>query len=332
LIKYISPGRDLIVPWKLWQIIKRIKPDLVHTHLAKAGIVGRVAAAAARVPIIMHTVHGPTFPQHFHPMKRWGFRFLERMCGRFTDCFVFVGHELNHEYIVAGTCTSDSSVVIQTGRPDTVFDRQRVSASRRVELRSQLCSGINPKMLLVTVGRLVPSKQLEDGIAVVESLHRRQVPVHLAVVGKCLLAEEQQYEIKLKKLATDLGIEQYVHFTGFRNDIIEIMESSDAVLLTSRYEGLPNVAVEAVISGSPLLSYDVSGVREIIGDRAKGVVVQQKDVEQIVVAVLQIKGRQTGGQARPRHENSDFLRQFRESVMVSRKMQLYRKTFAGTRS
>lgn len=323
LVKYISPWRDAIAPWKLRRLLNRIKPDLVHTHLAKAGIVGRLAALSAQVPCILHTVHGPTFPLYFNPVKRVLFRMLEKLCGRFTDWFVFVGNELQQEYLNAGICQPDTSKVIQTGRPDIVFDRQEMSVAQKKALRTELCGGSMPEFLLVTVGRLVPSKQLEHAVRVVRALHLKSVPVHLVFVGKCLLKEEQQYEERLIKLAIELGIEEYVHFPGFRDDVIDIMASADAVLLTSLYEGLPNVAVEAVISGTPMITYDVSGVREILKEGKSGWIVPQGDEGQVVDRVMQLMHRKTDKRDVCDTRDNNVLQDFRESVMVKRKIQLY---------
>ncbi|MEA3467963.1 MAG: glycosyltransferase [Thermodesulfobacteriota bacterium] len=329
LLKYIAPFSDLIVPWKIRTILKQIKPDLVHTHLAKAGISGRLAAVSFRIPCVIHTVHGPTFPKHFHPVKRWAFRLLERFCGRFTDRFVFVGHEVQAEYLEAKVCLPEKADVIQTGRPDAVFERAGLSESGKLELRSELCGHGNPELLIVTVGRLVPSKQLEHSIRIVKALHLQHVPAHLAIVGKCLLAEERQYEEELIKLARDFGVQKNVHFCGFRNDIIDIMEAADVVLLTSRYEGLPNVAVEAVISGTPMVTYEVSGVQEILKDGVSGWIVPQGDMDQIVDRIMEIGCGQSGFTDFYDVHADNILHDFRESVMVARKILLYERVFSN---
>ena len=327
LVKHISPWRDAIVLWKVRSILKRIKPDLVHTHLAKAGIVGRLSALGARVPCIMHTVHGPTFPQHFHPIKRFLFCSLEKLCGRFTNRFVFVGHDLQNEYLQAGVCSQDIACVVQTGRPDTIFNRTLMSETGIVQLRSELCGSRNPEMLIVTVGRLVPSKQLEHAIRITKALHRKNVLAHLCIVGKCLLEKERQYEEKLMQLVSDLEVHQFVHFTGFRNDNIDIMEVADAVLLTTCYEGLPNVAVEAVISGTPMITYNVSGVREIIKEDVSGWIIPLGDMDQAVNRLAQLTQKQSNIQDTHDNPDDNTLEDFRESVMVERKIQMYKQYF-----
>ncbi len=327
LVKKIAPLSDIIMLWKLRVILKQIKVDLVHTHLAKAGICGRLAAASLRVACILHTVHGPTFPKHFHPVKRRIFRFLEQLCGRVTDRFIFVGHELRTEYIEAKVCLAEKADVIQTGRPDAVFERTALIEPHRSVLRSKLCRQEKPTFLIVVVGRLVPSKQLEHSIQILDVLHKEKVRAHLAIVGKCLLEDEKDYEKNLRELAHDLGVHDYVHFTGFQNDIVEIMAAADVVLLTSQYEGLPNVAVEALLSGTPMITYDVSGVREILQQGISGWVVPQGDMKQVVQIVLQLMRLQACEGGTPGSHQKKIPESFRESVMVTRKIELYKKCF-----
>ena len=330
LVKYISPRLDAIAPWRLRRILREIRPDLVHTHLAKAGIIGRLAAWSVGVPHILHTVHGPTFPQYFHPLKRNLFRILEKLCGWITCQFVFVGHDLRQEYIAAGVCTFRNSCVIQTGRPDAVFARSPLSATERKQMRLDICGGSVPHFLVVTVGRLVPAKQLAHGIRVIKELHAQDIQAHLAVVGKSLLREERKHEQKLIRLSRELALADYVHFCGFRTDIIKVMESADAILLTSHYEGLPNVAVEAVISGTPMVAYDVSGIREVLQEGVTGWIVPQGDIGRIVQILSQLSlDDRVDRQVRPTQPRDEgLLRNFRESVMVARKMKLYAEILA----
>jgi len=327
LVKYVSPYFDTVAPWKIRGLLKQLRPNIVHTHLAKAGIVGRFAATSCRIPIIMHTVHGPSFPARFHPAKRFLFRSLERLLGRRTDCFVFVGSELRDKFIYANICSAENSLVINTGRPDEVFERPVMSQGPKKRLRSELCGGAKPEFLLAAVGRIVPSKQLEHGVRVVAELRRQDVPVHLVLAGKCLLQEEQDYEKELQQLADRLEVGEYVHFVGFRDDVLDIMEASDAVLLTSSYEGLPNVAVEAVLAGTPMITYDVSGVREVIREGETGWVVEQGDINSVVARVCQLAAGSvlTDDVAARRRD----LNSFRESVMVERKMKLYEQILQG---
>src|SRR5690554_5207855 len=94
LVRDVSPANDLRALVTIYRIIKRKKYDIVHTHIAKAGVLGRLAARMAGVPLIIHGIHGITFPQTIHPLKRWVFCLIERFCGSFTDFFIPVGEDM----------------------------------------------------------------------------------------------------------------------------------------------------------------------------------------------------------------------------------------------
>ena len=329
MVKYVKPGCDCRAPGDIKKILAEIKPDIVHTHLAKGGILGRIAAKRAGVPCILHTVHGPTFPSRIGLHKRIIYRTMERFCGRMTDRFIFVGKELQQAYIQARVCSCENSHVIRTGRPDKVIDRQALSDSKRQRLRNDVFDGFGDDFLIVTVGRLVPAKQLEHAVLITAKLRQKGVPARLAIVGKSLLVEEQGYERRLLQLARDLQVDGFVVFTGFRTDVPDIMDAADAVLLTSRYEGLPNVAVEALIAKTPMVAYNVSGISEVLRHKKTGYIVQQGDVDHAVAGLLfcHSGGMKLSGQdERQRHA---MLDSFRESTMLQQKMKLYEQIYSS---
>lgn len=325
LVKYVSVISDLTAPYNILKILRKIKPDIVHTHLAKGGILGRLAARCARTPYIIHTVHGPTFPLEISVAKRFLYRNLERYCGKITDSFVFVGEELKQSYIEAGVCTKENCVVIHTGRSDSGVDRQRLTAGRRIDLRKEICEGQSKSFLIVMVGRLVPCKQFEHGIIILKHLLDHGIDAHLSIVGKALLKEEQQYEIKIRQLVAKHEINGKITFVGYRNDILDIMDAADAVLLTSRYEGLPNVAVEALIAGTPMITYGVSGVKEVLAHNINGFIVEPNDIPGAVNSLQFCYNHPEFKEGMGKKEREKSLQPFRESVMIERKAKFYKK-------
>lgn len=329
MVKYVKPGYDCRAPWDIKKILAKIKPDLVHTHLAKGGILGRLAAKRAGIPYILHTVHGPTFPSRIGLHKRIIYRTMERFCGRMTDQFVFVGKELQQTYLQARVCSRANSHVIQTGRPDNVVDRQPLSDSKRKRLRNEVFGGFGEDFLIVTVGRLVPAKQLEHAVSITAKLRQKGVPARLAIVGKSLLVEEQGYEYRLLQLARDLQVDEFVVFTGFRTDVPDIMDAADVVLLTSRYEGLPNVAVEALIAKKPMVAYNVSGISEVLKHKKTGYIVQQGDMDHAVAGLLFCRSGGMKLSEQDERQRNATLDSFRESTMVRKKMNLYKQIFSS---
>lgn len=277
LIKYLNIFKDTYSLLLVTKIFKKIRPDIVHTHLAKAGILGRIAGKLAGVPKIVHTVHGPTFSVGIHPAKRFLYRSLERQCGRFTDHFVYVGEELRDEYVRSGVCPMEKTIIIRSGRPNSDFiTSDGVKEEDIISLRKEIYVG-PASFLIGYIGRLVPSKNQEAAIRVLKKVRDERVDADLVLVGEAHLREEKGYEKWLRKLAVDLDLAQHVHFTGYRPDVFLYMKAMDALILPSRYEGLPNVAIEAGITGRPMVAYDVCGVKEVLKEGVTGFVVPQGD-------------------------------------------------------
>ncbi len=286
LSKEVRPRRDREALRHLERRLGRLRPDLVHTHLAKAGILGRWAAARRGVPRIAHTVHGPTFPDHLPWLRRGVFRALERLAARRTDAMIYVGDELMASYLAAGVGSAERSRVIRTARFADQLAFQPAGDEERSALRRGLCGGEACEMLLVFVGRLVSSKRPEHAIEAAGRLRAQGVDARLVVVGEALAASEGAWERRLR--------EQYeacprVHFTGFRHDVLEIMACADAVLITSLHEGLPNVAVEAVLAGTPVIGYRVLGLAELIEHRDNGWLVSPDRPRALVEALLEMR-------------------------------------------
>lgn len=288
LIKYLNFKSDILALFALVKILRKIKPDIVHTYLAKAGITGRIAARLSSVPHVMHTVHGPTFSSSLHPLVRSCYWFLEKMCSYFTNTYVFVGDELRQTYIKALICSNESSVVVYTGRRKDELGGSSLSENEKQLLRIELSGNKKSDFLMMIVGRIVPSKQHEHAIMVMAELRREGVNADLTIVGACLLEEERIYEKKLRKIIAQLDVRDHVHFIGFRNDILDVMEVADAIVMTSKYEGLPNVAVESVIAKTPMVTYLVSGVAEVLDPGKTGFIVPNGDMIKMKEALLTI--------------------------------------------
>ncbi len=269
LVKPIRPLSDAVAAIRLGRLLRRLAPDLVHTHLAKAGILGRLTVARAGVPRLVHTVHGPTFPGHLPAVTRGLFRALESYAARRTDAMVYVGEELRQSYLAQGVGCAASSRVIRTCQPAGHLAFRPPAPDRRQALRHLLCGGETCEMLLVHVGRLVPAKRPEHAIAVLEGLRERGLDARLVLVGEALLAAEKGTERRLRELAGRSPAAGRIHFAGFRRDVVATVSCADALLLTSRHEGLPNVAVEAVLAGTPVVGYAVTGLAEVVGDSGR---------------------------------------------------------------
>jgi glycosyltransferase involved in cell wall biosynthesis len=266
LRKYLHPVNDLQALAALYRLLGRLKVDMVHTHLAKAGVLGRLAAFRAGVPLILHSVYGASFA----PTQPWwrfrAFRALERLAGRRTDEFIFVGRELAEAYRRHGACPPDKGVVVYYGKDLTPFlATPRLTPEERRARRA--ARGWPPEALILgNISRLVPWKGHLDGLQVVARLKEAGIPVRYVIVGDAKTPREQRYKQHLLAEVRRQGLEEEVIFTGWQSEPASFYPLFDFYLLTSMpFEGVPGSVIEAAVCGVPVVGYDCYGLREIPG-------------------------------------------------------------------
>jgi len=230
---------------------------LLHTHMAKAGTIGRVAATTmSRRPRLVHTFHGHVLEGYFPPTVQRAFIEIERALARRTDALVAVSPEVRDALQYLGIGARQEFHVIPLGLDLEPF--LSVSGPRQ-ELRRHL--GLGPDRPLVgVVGRLVAIKGLDvllDAIFLLPD-------VHLAVIG------DGNERAALTGRARSLGLADRVHFVGWWPDIPSAMSDCDVVALTSRNEGTPVALIEALAAGRPVVATDVGGVRHVVEDGVSG--------------------------------------------------------------
>jgi len=264
LQKYIHPVLEIQALFRIAAILKAQKYDIVHTHLAKGGILGRLAAAKAGSKIIVHTVHGPSFPQSKNRALRSLFILFEKIAGKFTDAIVFVGKEIGDIYMQAKIAAPDQSYLIYTGRNFSDYQRARgMSKEEKKIIRGR--HGIHENdILLGCVGRIVPSKGHMTAIRVMHKLIQTCPQAKLMIIGKANLPDEQHYKSRLHDMIRELGIGDNIVFIDYQQEIARYYAVMDVFVLPSSYEGLPNVILEAAVMGIPIVAFDCGGVKEIL--------------------------------------------------------------------
>jgi glycosyltransferase involved in cell wall biosynthesis len=328
LVKHLSPMHDVVALARIYRILKRGRYDLVHTHLAKAGVIGRLAAKLAGIPLIVHTVHGPSFPEGIHPFKRQLYLLLERLCARFTNSFVFVGEELREEYLRERICHRENTAVIRTGRPHSDFQRADCIAEEECrQVRSQWVED-GKGFLIGYVARLVPNKNQDVAIRVLKKVRDHGVDAHLVLIGEAHVKEEKKYQHYLQQLSRELQLDGYVHYTGYQINVFPYMKAMDALILPSKYEGLPNVAVEAALVGRPLVSFEVCGIHEVVRNGTSGFIVKQGDIDEMAERLIYLSQH-----ADIAHELGEAAQQhirglFNSQRMVEEKLCFYRQLFS----
>jgi glycosyltransferase involved in cell wall biosynthesis len=247
----ISPLDDLVSLAHMVQLVRAVRPDVVHTHMAKAGTIGRLAARICRVPLVVHTYHGHVFHGYFSPRKTRIVVTIERVLGRMTDQIVVLGERQRAEIASFGVAPRHgaSLVPIPLGLELQPFLE---AEHYHGELRAQL--GLDQDAPLVgIVGRLVPIKAHQDFLEAAVAICQAKPGTQFLIVGD---GERRQ---ELQHLAEKLGVSSAVHFLGWRRDLPRVYADLDAVVLTSRNEGSPVVLIEALAAARPVVATAVGG-------------------------------------------------------------------------
>jgi glycosyltransferase involved in cell wall biosynthesis len=297
LRKYVRPVQEIQALVDLYRLFRAERYDVVHTHLAKAGVIGRLAASLAGVPRVVHSVYGATFAPTQSWPRRVLFRDLERLAGRATDAFIFVGRELQEAYCRAGVCPPARGQVIYYGKDLSPF--LALTALSREERQAQRQAlGLGEKdLVLGNVSRIVPWKGHDYAIDVVSALKESFPSLKLIIVGDAKTPSEIGFKERLMKKVRRQGLEGDIIFTGWVRDPARYFAAFDLYLLTSMpLEGVPGAVIEAALAGVPVVGFDCFGVREIPGVLAT--LVPPKDVKGLISALREKLQDLTAGHSR----------------------------------
>ena len=266
LVRPVSPRHDAAAFRKLRRLLVEWDARLIHTHMAKAGTLGRLAAASLgrRRPRTVHTFHGHVLEAYFGPATQRTFVAIERYLARRTDVLIAISDEIKDQLLELGIGRESQYRVIPLG-----FDLRPLLAVEAPSGHLRRDLGLEAHVPLVGVlGRLAPIKghdMLLRAIAQVDG-------AHLAVLG------DGELMATLQDAATGLGIADRVHFAGWRHDIADVISDMDVVALSSKNEGTPVSLIEAHACGRPAVATDVGGVRAVVADGETGILVPSGDV------------------------------------------------------
>lgn len=276
LVRDPDPVQDVVALAKLIRLLGRERWDLVHTHTAKAGFLGRVAARAAGVPHVVHTLHGVTFHEHVPAPVRRFYVLLERLAARRCDALVTVGEDVKRKYLAEGIGRPDQYVTIASGMDTAPFHAALADpAANREAVRAEL--GVAPADVAVgMVSRLEPRKGWSFLLDAAARLAPEFPAMRLLVVGEGAQREELEAGVSAR------GLHGRVVFTGYREDVARVIAAFDVAVLTSLWEGLPRVLVQYALLEKPIVTFDVEGAREVVEEGAGGWVVPSRDVDALV--------------------------------------------------
>jgi glycosyltransferase involved in cell wall biosynthesis len=282
LVRPVAMASDLRAFGTLRTILQKERYDLVHTHNAKAGVLGRIAAKVTRVPIIVHTAHSISFVASESAAANWTYRLADQACARWTSKIITVSSVNTTSYLDAGIGRPEQYVTIYSG----VETAKYLDRSARDGCRKEL-GFRNQDLVAVWIGRLNRQKDPVTCVRAAKLLADRFPQMYFLMVGDDPLGEDLAQDVR--RAIEELGLGAKVRLLGYRADVNRILAAADLVLHTSLYEGLGRSIVETMLAGTPLVATAVDGVREAVvsGERG-GLLVPPKNPTALAEAAVRL--------------------------------------------
>ena len=320
-LRIIPELRRSIHPWRDWSsyrrlvaLLREIRPQVVHTHSSKAGILGRMAAARLGIPAV-HTIHGASFHYGQNPLAHHSYILAEKWAARRCAKFISVCDAMTDQYVKAGIAARDRFVTIYSGMEVEPF----LNPPRpREELRREL--GLRPEHVVITkVARLFHLKGHECVIAAASRVAKEHPNVRFVFVGDGILREQFRDQIERARLS------EFFVFVGLvpPQRVPELIHASDVIVHASYWEGLARVLPQALIAGKPVVSYDVDGAKEVVIPGETGYLLPPRSVEELASALCELVGDPALRDRLGRTGRERFVEQFRHETMTRRIREAY---------
>lgn len=320
LVRPISPALDWRALRRLLGVVRRLQPQVVHTHSSKAGVLGRLAARIGRTPVVVHSIHGFGFTPLQPGPVRMLYVIAERVMARWTDHFVTVSESNLRAGLALGLFPPERASVIRSG---IELGRFRSPEGGR-EARERL--GVpEGAPLVVQVGNFKPQKAPLDFVRVAAAVAREAPGAWFVMVG------DGELRPAAEELASDLSVAGRIVFCGWWDDIPGLLAASRVSVLTSRHEGLPRAAVESLAAGVPVVATAVDGTPEVVKDGRNGFLVEAGDVAGLARRVSQLL-RDDELHRRLAAAAAEGLDEFDIDRMVREQEELYRWLLGRSRS
>jgi glycosyltransferase involved in cell wall biosynthesis len=273
LHREIGPLRDAQAILRLARLIREERPTILHTHTAKAGAVGRIAAllaGSARPPIVVHTFHGHVLRGYFNPLTTLGFRTLERWLARVTTALIAVSPEVRDDLVKLRVAPASKFTIVRLGIE--LDERTDVDEDVRAETRRQLGLGADA-FIVGWVGRMTAVKRTDDVVRALRGLVDRGIDAYLCLVGD---GPDRDH---LERYAHELGVVKRCLFVGYQQDVARFYSAIDALLLPSVNEGTPVSVIESLAAQRPAVATRVGGTPDVIRDGVDGFLVEVGDAD-----------------------------------------------------
>lgn len=320
LRRSIHLWRDWSSYRRLTATLRELKPDIVHTHSSKAGILGRHASDKVGIPVV-HTIHGASFHRGQSALALGTYRFIERVAARRTDAFISVCDSLTSQYVTAGIAPEEKFTTVYSGMDVEPFLNP---PRKRAEVRAEL--GLNPEHVAVTkVARLFHLKGHKFLIQAAKRVIDRCPNVRFILVGDGILREQFEQQIR------ELDLAEYFILTGLvpPEKIPEIINASDIVVHTSEWEGLARVLPQGLISGKPVISYDIDGAREVVIPGETGYLLPVEEIAGLTDAICELSESVTLRERLGSNGRERFTDIFRHQTMTAQIRDVYQQVLAN---
>lgn len=312
LARPVRPWRDLRALAGLRRLIRRVQPDVVHTHSSKAGILGRLAARLERAPAVVHSIHGYGFTPLQPPATRAAFLAAERLAARWTDRFVAVARSDLERGVALGLFPRERVVLIRSG---IELGRFRAADPGPVRRRLRLPDGAS---VVAQVGNFKPQKAPFDFVRAAAAVAGAHPGTVFVMTGDGPLRPAAE------RLAAELVVADRFCFSGWLDDIAGLLAVTDVSVLTSRHEGLPRAVVESIAAGVPIVATAVDGTVEVVRDGVTGLLVPPGDIAGLTEAISALLADPGRRAEMARAAGAEDLAEFDIDRMVRDQEELYR--------
>ena len=316
-------------PWKDWVALRQLtshfrtaRPDLVHTHSGKAGVLGRLAAARAHVPIIVHGIHGPSFGPFQGRFANWLLRSAELYAARVTTHFVSVADAMTRQYQAAGIGRPEQYTTIRSG-----FDLQPfLTATNDPALRSRLRLGTDD-FVVGKIARLFKLKGHDDLFTIAPELVKRCPRIKFLLVG------DGSWRERFERKAMAMNLRDRFVFTGLvpPAEIPRLVGVMDVIVHLSLREGLPRALPQALAAGKPVVAYDCDGAGEVCISGKTGFLVRPRDLADLTSRLLQLAEDPALRDQQGRQGRELVREQFSVEKLVEDQRRLYLRLWQATK-
>ncbi len=317
LVRQVSPIHDLKATLALRRRFAELRPAIIHTHSSKAGVIGRIAAAGAEMPYVVHTIHGMSFNRTQPRLIQKAYALAERYCAEKTAAIVCVADAMTQQSLAAGVGYPEQYETVRSGIEVSTFNPSLYDANA---VRSEWGIGTN-EIVVGTVARLFVNKGYEQLIEIMGEAVAKCPRLRFVWIG------DGQHRRRYEQELTRRGLRDRVHLLGLipPSQMPRMLAGIDILAHTSQWEGLPRAVVQAMLMEKPAVSFDIDGAPEVVLPGRTGELAARGDLQGFAAALLKLAADASLRRDYGRRGRELCVREFDHNVMVDRLEKLYNR-------